>query len=262
MYDHRVIKTFDPNDRYADLGDIVSSHSVPMVRSWALILFYADSKGAKTSVASGIRTDAVIEEHNRRFGTNLHGQQWLVNAHARDPAHFAAANSPTTTSHCWFSDGNPVYRTAAGVHIPAGGQLPRYGHGMDVDDLGKIENNSHLLVVTSAAGIHLVVPYHVGSELHHLVLVTDPLMALVDLGLHVRTLDRGIHPGKDVEHLQRMLKRLDYLGKEHDVGSKYGQQTQTAAVKFKKDHNLGDDKIFGEKAWRAIEHANARKVKS
>lgn len=255
-----MIDVFDPSDRLASLDDIVSSHGVPMVRSVALIFFDAQKQGATVSVASAIRVDSVLEEHNKRFHTNLHGQQYLYD-HQNDPG-FNPANPPKLTSHCWFSDGNPAYRTAAGVHIPAGGKLPRYGHGTDVDDIGKIENNSHLLLVSTNRGFHFARPYVSGSEIHHLVLVIDPTMALVDLGLHLRTLAPSIHPGKDIEHAQRMLQHLGYLGKAHPVGQKYGQQAQAAIKKFKRGHDLpSSDATFGVKGWKALETANAKKLK-
>src|SRR3954447_17212014 len=95
---------FAKADRDKPMTHTVSFHGVPLPRALAFAINHCEEHGAKVSIASAIRVDRIINEHNREFHTNLHGQQFLIDMHKRDPAHFAAANSCSTTSHCWFSD--------------------------------------------------------------------------------------------------------------------------------------------------------------
>lgn len=171
-------------DRDKAMLHTVSYHDVPMPRVIAYCLHSCEVRGAKVSVASCIRVDSVIEEHNREFGTNLHGQQFCIDMHKKDPAHFAAANSPNTTSHCFFSDGNPAYRDPkTGGVIPATHKLPVWMVGIDVDDIGKVEDNSHLLHVAGQFGLHFVSPYKSGTEHHHLVCAINPIPTLEHHGV-------------------------------------------------------------------------------
>lgn len=149
-----------------------------MPRGVAFAINHCEEHGAKVSIASCIRVDRILREHNRQFHTNLHGQQFLIDMHAKDPAHWAAANPVNMTSHCWFSDGNPIYKNSKGLPIPACGKLPWYMVGIDVDDVGRIEDNSHFLLVSHKLGYEFVAPYHSGSELHHLVLTRSPVATL------------------------------------------------------------------------------------
>lgn len=176
---------FNPNeDRDKAMLHTVSYHDRPMPRAIAYCLHSCEVRGAKVSVASCIRVDSVIEEHNREFGTDLHGQQFCIDMHAKDPAHFAAANSPSTTSHCFFSDGNPAYRDPkTGGVIPATHKLPVWMVGIDVDDIGKVEDNSHLLHVAGQFGLHFVSPYKSGTEHHHLVCAINPIPTLEHHGV-------------------------------------------------------------------------------
>lgn len=175
---------FDPHgDRDKPMLHIVSYHDVPMWRVQAFVFHDCELHGAKISIASGIRTDTVIEEHNRLFHTNLHGQQWCIDMHRKDPANYAAANPVNQTSHCGFSDGSAVYRDVHGHQIAATGRLPQFMWGVDVDDLGKVEDNSHLLHVAHGLGFDLLAPYNSGSEHHHLVNGRDPIHILESRGV-------------------------------------------------------------------------------
>jgi hypothetical protein len=104
------LHTFSTAQRDRSMTATVSYHGVPMFRGLAFALHHVAMHGGGVWVYSADRRDRIIAEHNRQFGTHLHGQQWLVDAHAQDPVRNAPANSPTTTSHCLRSDGNPVYR--------------------------------------------------------------------------------------------------------------------------------------------------------
>jgi hypothetical protein len=130
-----------------------------------------------------VRNDESIRIHNQQFGTNLHGQAWLVRMHARDPAHYAPANLPSTTSHCLRSDGNPVYRTTQGRPIPACGLIRWHQRGLDFRS-----NELASWFVTHAAkvGLQFVAPYKTGSELHHVVGVTSPVAVLMSRNVIVK----------------------------------------------------------------------------
>lgn len=137
---------------------IVSYRGVPVYRCQAWLLeLVKHRKGVEPVILSGIRDDPVIAEHNRKYGTNLHGQQWLVNAHARDPLHFASANSTYTTSHCHHADGNVVYG-------PSGSNIPLVMNGIDALDNSTA---ARIRAAANALGFRVALPYNTGSELHH-----------------------------------------------------------------------------------------------
>lgn len=157
-----MINRFNPQgDRAAPMLHIVSYHNVPMPRGNAYAVWACEQRGAKVDVYSCVRVDAVIAEHNRLFHTNLHGQQYLIDMHAKDPAHFAAANPLKQTSHCFYSDGHAFYG------VPAGHPIPYLMVGMDLDDHGKYEDNTHFAGVAHGLGLQWVGLYKVGNERHH-----------------------------------------------------------------------------------------------
>lgn len=159
------------------LQDTVNYRMVPTFRGLALAMKDAADHGAPHLVYSSDRRDAVIAAFNRRYGTHLHGQQWLIDAHARDPTHYFPANPVDETSHCLFSDGNGVYRTPKGVQIPRRGRLPWYMVGIDAQDVGphaQSNDCSHLVHVLNHLGYKCVQPYHAGSERHHFVFLEHP----------------------------------------------------------------------------------------
>lgn len=169
---------FSTKDRDQSMTHTVSFHDVPVPRGVAFAIYHCEQHGAKVSLSSCIRTDAIIKAHNKQFGTNLHGQQWCIDMHAKDPANYAAANPVNKTSHCWYSDGSPVYKNSRGRVIPPTGRLPWYQIGIDLDDRGKYEDNSHFLGVAHNLGYSFVAPYRSGSERHHLVLQSSPISTL------------------------------------------------------------------------------------
>jgi hypothetical protein len=136
---------------------------VPMFRAHAWALEAARHKGANFEIFSADRRDSVLAWFNPRFGTNLHGQQYLYD-HQHQPG-FYPANPPDETSHCLRSDGNSVYRTVARGHLPA------YMLGIDAVDAGKTNDCSHLVAVLNELGILAVRPYPGGGEAHHFVIV-------------------------------------------------------------------------------------------
>lgn len=136
---------------------IVTYHGVPLYRCQAWALELARYHGEKICLLSGIRDDDVIAAHNRQFHTSLHGQAYLVRMHKVNPRHFAPANSPQTTSHCGFADGNPFYGHA-------GAKIPRIKRGIDFctnDDASRVVKKLNAIHIPAAQ------PYHSGSELHH-----------------------------------------------------------------------------------------------
>jgi len=172
------MKRFSKDDRDTAMTHPVSFHGVPMPRGVAFAINHCEEHGAKASIASAIRVDRILNEHNRQFKTTLHGQQYLIDMHAKDPAHFAGANPVNMTSHCWFSDGNPIYKDSKGRPIPARGKLPWYMIGIDLDDIGRWEDNTHFLLVAHRLGYEFVAPYQSGSERHHLVMTRSPVPTL------------------------------------------------------------------------------------
>lgn len=135
---------------------VVSYRDVPLYRmqAWALELVRR-KKHVTPCILSGIRNDNVIAAHNRKYGTNLHGQQYLVNLYRAGRGN--PANSPQTTSHCGHADGNPVYG-------PAGSNIPKIKNGIDACDNATAER---IVQALNDLHIHASLPYHTGSELHH-----------------------------------------------------------------------------------------------
>jgi hypothetical protein len=168
---------FKTSDRDQSMTHIVSFHNVPMPRGLAFAIHHIESHGATVSIASADRRMNVIAEHNKQFGTNLHGQAYLVSMHAQNPGQYAAANPPNRTSHCYFSDGSAAYQLN-GKQIPPGGGLPWYMCGIDLDDRGKIEDASRFVSAAKKLGYSFVQPYSSGTERHHVVCVRSPISIL------------------------------------------------------------------------------------
>jgi len=168
----------------------VSFHGVPMPRGLAFAIWLTERHGGRVWIYSCDRRDRIINQHNRQFGTSLHGQQWLVDAHRRDPQHYAPANSPTTTSHCRRSDGSPAYTNSRGHVIPSGGLLPWYMVGVDLEDRdqdGRVGNDvNRFLAVAHRIGLIFAQPYRSGVEGHHVVLTHSPIPVLE----HRRVIDK------------------------------------------------------------------------
>lgn len=168
--------TLRTQDRDASMTNTVSFHGVPMFRGLAFAIRHIEKKGAPVSIFSADRRDVVVNEHNRQFGTHLSDQQHLVDLFRRGEGN--PANSPKTTSHCLYSDGNPVYRNSRGKAIPPGGRLPWYMLGIDLADKGKSEDVHRFLAKAHELGYHFVQPYKVGTEMHHVVCVLSPIPTL------------------------------------------------------------------------------------
>jgi hypothetical protein len=137
---------------------VVTYRDIPLYRCQAWALELADHAGVEPVIISGIRDDAVINQHNRQFGTNLHGQQYLVNLWRAGRGN--PANSPQTTSHCGFSDGSGFY----GRYAPAGRRLPKIVNGIDAVNNAKA---AEIVRVLNRLGFPAALPYNSGSELHH-----------------------------------------------------------------------------------------------
>lgn len=158
----------------------INYRGVPTFNGLALAMHDAELHGAPHLIASSDRRDSVIARFNRDYGTHLHGQQWLIDAYARDPVHFYPANPVDRTSHCLFSDGTAVYR------VPARARIPWYMLGIDAQDHGphaKFNDCSHLVAVLNHLGYKAVQPYHSGSELHHFIFTEHPLENLRKRGI-------------------------------------------------------------------------------
>jgi hypothetical protein len=167
-------------DKGKPLTHVVSFHGrVPLERGLCYALYLVDKHYpfSVENVLSASRSLSHIKAHNQQYGTNLHSQAWLIEAHLRDPVHFAPANPLNMTSHCLFSDGNAAYKTAAGRSIPPRGKLPWYSRGIDLlnGDFARLFCRR-----ADSLGLHFVQPYHSSSEAHHVVCVQSPLKVLAD----------------------------------------------------------------------------------
>lgn len=169
------IKRFNyKTHRHYSVKNTVSYKNVPVPRGVAYALDLVDRRGADFQLFSCIRVDSILKQHNKDFGTNLHGQQYLYDNQNRPG--FNPANPPSKTSHCWFSDGNPVYRTAAGRRAGPGERIVWHQIGIDAS------NADQIIRVGKTVGLDFVRPYSSGSEAHHLVLRTSPVKLLERMG--------------------------------------------------------------------------------
>lgn len=165
--------TLRKQDRDNSMTVIVSyERTVPLPRGVGFALWHIEQHGGKIDIFSADRRDRVIARHNRAFGTNLHGQRWLIR-YGENPA-----NPVDRTSHCYYSDGNRAYRRRNGQQIPAGGRLPWYMVGLDLADQGEVESVDGFLRVARHLGYSVVQPYPVGGERHHVVFVKSPIPVL------------------------------------------------------------------------------------
>lgn len=134
---------------------IVSYRGIPVYRCQAWALELVKDAGVTPCIISGIRNDSVIAAHNRKFHTNLHGQQYLVNLFRAGRGN--PANTPQTTSHCGYADGNRVYGRS-------GTRIAKIKNGIDACD-----NVTATRIVSKLnhLGFRAAQPYNSGSELHH-----------------------------------------------------------------------------------------------
>lgn len=158
----------------------VNYRSVPTFNGLALAMHDAELHGAPHFIFSSDRRDAVIRNFNAEYHTHLHGQQWLIDAYARDPHTYYPANPVDETSHCLFSDGNPAYKK------PARARIPWYMLGIDAQDHipgAKYNDCSHLVATLGHLGYRVTRPYHSGSEAHHFIFIEHPLHNLRRRGI-------------------------------------------------------------------------------
>lgn len=175
---------------------IVSYRGIPLyrVQAWALesvrIL-----KHVEPVIISGIRNDSVIAAHNRKYHTNLHGQQYLVNLFHAGRGN--PANSPQTTSHCGYADGNPVYGRA-------GARIPKIKTGIDAADNATA---GRIVRALGSLKIRAALPYHSGSELHHFSLnPKDP----GDAVKYIRFVYRRAVAQQRLDAIRRTVKKLGH----------------------------------------------------
>lgn len=140
------------------------SSPVPMWRCQAWALEAAHNAGARFTVISAIRTDSVIRAHNKRYGTNLHGQQYLYDNQNRPG--FFPANPPSKTSHCGFQDGSPSYPHP-------GRSLPKIKWGLDIVDDGTENSAANTVRVLNRIGIKAALAYPgSAAEGHHAIVLS------------------------------------------------------------------------------------------
>ena len=139
---------------------------VPMWRAQAWALLDARLHGVDFTVNSAIRTDSILRKYRGRgLRKGVHGQGFLF-VHQFEPGFFPA-NPPNMTSHCGFSDGNPVFKR------PRFAKIPRYMWGIDaVNKPGG--DASELVRWLNAHGYHAVRPYNTSSERHHFCFTKSP----------------------------------------------------------------------------------------
>lgn len=167
---------FTTEHRDEKMTNPVSYRGVPIPRGVAFALYHIAKHGGEIAIFSGIRTDNVIRAHNREFGTHLKSQPELVHLAAIGQGN--PANSPSTTSHCWRSDGNRAYKDAHGRQIPSGHELPWYMIGLDIADRGEVESVDDFLRAARKLGYKVSQPYPVGGERHHVVFTASPIGVL------------------------------------------------------------------------------------
>lgn len=169
------IKRFDrKSQRHMAMTHTVSYKNVPVPRGIAYALDLIDRKGATFDVVSCIRVDSILKQHNKQYGTNLHGQQYLYDN--QNKPGFNPANPPSMTSHCYYSDGNAVYKRPSGGHASAGQKIVWYQIGIDTSD------SDSVLKIGNSIGFHIVRPYSSGSEAHHLCFTVSPIKLLESKG--------------------------------------------------------------------------------
>jgi lysozyme len=174
--------SFTTQNRTLKLWATCAYQNVPIFRALALALDHAAETGASFALQSADRRDAVLATFNSKHGTNLHGQQYLFD-HQHEPGFFPA-NTPATSSHCLFADGNAAYRVGA-APIPAGGKLPRWFLGIDAIDTGpgaKANDCTQLVGHLSQLGYDVTRPYSSPSEAHHFSFASDPTPVLLANG--------------------------------------------------------------------------------
>lgn len=168
-------------DKRARLTEVVSFHGrVPLERGLCYVIYLVSKHDRRfedpSLVLSAARDTRLIREHNQQYGTNLHGQQWLIDAHARDPEHYAPANPVDQTSHCLRADGDAVYVNRIGQWVPAGAQIAWFQRGIDWFSNGVAQQ---FVDVARGVGVDVALPYKKGSELHHTVVRHSPTRALI-----------------------------------------------------------------------------------
>lgn len=166
---------FTTRHRDEKMTNIVSYQRVPIPRGLAFALYHIQKHGGGVDLFSADRTPRVIEDHNAQFGTHLSSQQRLVDLWRAGKGN--PANSPSTTSHCYRSDGNGAYKVD-GKQIPSGGTLPWYMLGLDIADVGEFENVDEFMAAARKLGYKVKQPYPVGGERHHVIFTESPIATL------------------------------------------------------------------------------------
>jgi hypothetical protein len=169
------VTQFTQQNRDKPMWHTIAFHDVPMFRALGLALDDAQDHGSKFAIFSADRRDPVIQRFNAEYHTDLHGQQYLYD-HQGQPG-FYAADRPNTTSHCLFSDGNPVYQEN-GHRIPAGQHIPDYMLGIDACDTGSANDCSKLVWTLERLGYSVTRPYPGTGEAHHMVFTRNPIPTL------------------------------------------------------------------------------------
>lgn len=249
---------------HLDPWDTVVFFGAPMFRAQAWALWdYHYVGGHPLIVNSADRRDAIL----KKYAPSKKGQQYLFDTYNRlarqygvagaQARGFFPANPPSRTSHCLFSDGNPVYR------VPAGRSIPKYMLGVDATDRPG-GDAAGIVGWLNSHGYHAVRPYNTNSERHHLVLTADPVAnARKRLKKYSpRILRPGMY-GDDVKQMQVQLKGIHLLPTGHKVGKFYmpGGATYRALRKFKKSRKLPVDGILGHEARKKLRSAYEHRKK-
>lgn len=137
----------------------------PLFRCQAWALEVCHNHGARFVVTSGIRVQHIVDEFNKTYGTNLHGQQYLYD-HQNDPGFFPA-NPPWVGSHCGFADGSKYYPNR-------GSKLKKIKFGIDLIDDGTANEASSTVRHGNEAGISMALAYPgSAAEAHHVVILSS-----------------------------------------------------------------------------------------
>lgn len=132
------------------------SDAVPMFRAHAWALQAAHDAGARFTVTSADRREGVAEAYGKSSQAALY--RLYVSGRGYP------ANPPGRSSHELRSDGNAIYRRAAGIPIS------RRMLGIDAIDDGCENTCEQLIRTLNELGIKAQKPYTSGAEAHHFVI--------------------------------------------------------------------------------------------
>jgi hypothetical protein len=145
---------------------IVNYYDVPIYRAQAWALLDARYHGQKFTVVSGDRRRSTISDFNRKYGTNLHDQQYLYEGFEKGLPGFLPANPPNRGTHLLIGDG-----TVGRLYE----KLQPFQLGIDVVSAGRSNDCGPLVDWLNRSGYDVYRPYPTSSEAHHMCFRRSPV---------------------------------------------------------------------------------------